>query len=73
MAVEKKYQQEDVSSNILREPNVVMKTFASAEEADLYRLKRNLAKTHTERFQTMLGLMRMSAMLANARKTTFNQ
>ncbi|WP_008586476.1 hypothetical protein [Niabella soli] len=64
MADEKKYTKNDNPLPLLQEPGAVMKTFSSQEEAELYRLKRNLARTDMERFQVMCRLIRVGKMLS---------
>mgnify|MGYP003582102654 CR=1 FL=1 len=48
---------------VLNEPNPFMRTFSSQEEADLYRLKKNLARTDIERFEMLCRMMRIGKML----------
>ena len=48
---------------VLNEPNPFMRTFSSQEEADLYRLKKNLARTDIERFEMVCRMMRIGKML----------
>ncbi|OJU26950.1 MAG: hypothetical protein BGN92_10610 [Sphingobacteriales bacterium 41-5] len=48
---------------VLKEPDVFMRTFSSQEEADLYRLRKNLARTDMERFEMLCRMMRIGKML----------
>lgn len=48
---------------VLKEPDVFMRTFSSQEEADLYRLKKNLSRTDMERFEMLCRMMRIGKML----------
>ncbi|WP_300601509.1 hypothetical protein [Niabella sp.] len=70
MIDEKKYPQEETPLPVLQEPDVWMKTFSSQEEADLHRLKKNLARTDMERFQIMCRMIRIGKMLSQAGKTS---
>lgn len=48
---------------VLKKPDVFMRTFSSQEEADLFRLKKNLARTDMERFEMLCRMMRIGKML----------
>ena len=48
---------------VLKEPDVFMRTFSSQEEADLFRLKKNLARTDMERSEMLCRMMRIGKML----------
>ncbi|MBO9619207.1 MAG: hypothetical protein J7539_09255 [Niabella sp.] len=70
MADEKKYPKNDAPLPLLQKPGAIMQTFSSQEEAELYRLKKNLARTDMERFQMLCRLIRIGKMLSSAGKTT---
>lgn len=45
-----------------------MKTFSSQEEAELYRLKKNIQKSDMEKFQMFCRMMRIGKMLSSAKR-----
>ena len=60
-----KLQKYDWEENSLREDDVqYMKTFSSQEDAELYRLRKNLARTDMERFEMLCRMMRIGKMLS---------
>ncbi|HEX7755860.1 MAG TPA: hypothetical protein VF421_10980 [Niabella sp.] len=64
MSDEKKYPENDTPVPVLQEPGPVVQTFSSPEEADVYRLKKSLARTDMERFQMMCRMIRIGKMLS---------
>lgn len=53
-----------IQGDALRRPEEPgFKTFSSQEEAGLYRLKKNLARTDMERFKMLCRLIRINKML----------
>ncbi|MFV0605926.1 MAG: hypothetical protein ACK5NK_08815 [Niabella sp.] len=63
MGGNKKYKIDETLATV-KEPGVsFMKTFSSQEEAELYRLKKNLERTDMERFEMLCKMMRIGKML----------
>lgn len=52
------------TSNVVQEPSATfMRSFSSQEEAELYRLEKNLAMSDMEKFQLFCRLLRIGKML----------
>lgn len=66
MAKEKRYNIiEEEPPLMLNEPEPPsIQTFSSQEEAELYRLKRNLARSDMEKFEMLCRMMRIGKMLS---------
>ncbi len=61
------YKKEDIDVSKVSEPEYFIKTFSSQEEAELYNLKENLAKSDMEKFQLFCRMMRIGKMLSSAK------
>jgi hypothetical protein len=61
------YKKEDINVSKVSEPEYFIKTFSSQEEAELYNLKENLAKSDMEKFQLFCRMMRIGKMLSSAK------
>ncbi|HAO06957.1 MAG TPA: hypothetical protein DCQ50_08200 [Chryseobacterium sp.] len=48
----------------------IIKTFSSQEEAEKFRLEKNLQRTDMERFQAMCRMIRIGRMLSSAKINT---
>ncbi len=60
------YKKEDIEVAKVSEPMPFIKTFSSQEEAELYNLKENLAKSDMEKFHLFCRMMRIGKMLSSA-------
>jgi hypothetical protein len=62
-----KYKKEDIEISKVSEPETFIKTFSSQEEAELYNLRENLAKSDMEKFHLFCRMMRIGKMLSSAK------
>lgn len=61
------YRKEDINISKVSEPDSFIKTFSSQEEAELYNLKENMAKSDIEKFHLFCRMMRIGKMLSSAK------
>jgi len=63
----KKYEENKKDSEVHEDKEPFMMTFSSQEEAELFRLKRNMNRSDMQKFQLFCRMMRTGKMLSNAK------
>jgi hypothetical protein len=62
-----KQYEENKTVSVVREEEPFMKTFSSQEEAELYRLKRDVNRSDMEKFKLFANMLRRNAMYRRAK------
>ena len=63
--MDKEYKHNDLVS-VVNEDNSAMRFYGSQEEQELERLKENISRSDTEKFHSLMGMMKIGAMMKKA-------
>lgn len=63
----KQYEENKKVSMVREDEEPFMMTFSSQEEAELYRLKKNMEKSDMEKFHSFCRMVRIGKMLSSAK------